>query len=55
MLVPYEELTTKDPTATFKELHDEIESIISELGGSVVPKLNWSSPRVGITMLLPLN
>ncbi|BFZ57865.1 hypothetical protein PYCC9005_004920 [Savitreella phatthalungensis] len=34
-----------DPTEAFAELHQEITSLIGELGGSVVPKLNWSSPR----------
>ena len=29
----------------FEELNDEIEASIARLGGSVMPKLNWSSPK----------
>ncbi|VBB86763.1 Putative cell division cycle protein 123 CD123 [Podospora comata] len=33
------------PNQRFPELHQKIESTIAQLGGSVAPKLNWSSPR----------
>lgn len=29
----------------FKDLHSDIESAIKELGGAVIPKLNWSAPK----------
>lgn len=31
---------------SFPELVEAIEKSISQLGGAVFPKLNWSSPRV---------
>lgn len=34
-----------DPSSAWKELHDRIKATIAELGGSVVPKLNWSAPK----------
>jgi len=34
-----------DPTSRFSELHQKIKDTISELGGRVAPKLNWSSPK----------
>lgn len=33
------------PNQRFPELHQKIKDTISELGGEVAPKLNWSSPR----------
>lgn len=33
-----------DPSVAWTELHDRIKVTIAELGGSVVPKLNWSAP-----------
>ncbi|CCG80865.1 Cell division cycle protein 123 [Taphrina deformans PYCC 5710] len=35
----------EDPTDAFRELHDTIEREIRALGGAVVPKLNWSTPK----------
>lgn len=34
-----------DPSSAWKELHERIKATIAELGGSVVPKLNWSAPK----------
>lgn len=34
-----------DPPPRFPELEKEIASIISRLGGNVLPKLNWSAPK----------
>lgn len=40
-----EGFSEEDPSETFSELHEEIKSVMTALGGSVVPKLNWSSPK----------
>lgn len=34
-----------DPSQAWPEIHAAIRSTIAELGGSVVPKLNWSAPK----------
>lgn len=34
-----------DVAEDWRETHDEIKSVIAELGGKVVPKLNWSAPK----------
>ena len=34
-----------DPSAQWREVHDSIRATIAELGGKVVPKLNWSAPK----------
>ena len=34
-----------DPSAAWLDIHQKIKSIITELDGSVVPKLNWSAPK----------
>ena len=34
-----------DPSEAWPDVHQKIKSIISELGGSVMPKLNWSAPK----------
>ncbi|KAG0648486.1 Cell division cycle [Hyphodiscus hymeniophilus] len=34
-----------DPSLQFPETHQQIQDTISELGGLVAPKLNWSSPK----------
>ena len=34
-----------DPSAEWPEIHSRIKAVISELGGSVSPKLNWSAPK----------
>ena len=35
-----------EPVPSFPELTQQISSAIESLGGAVLPKLNWSSPRV---------
>ena len=35
-----------EPAPSFPELTQQISSAIELLGGAVLPKLNWSSPRV---------
>lgn len=35
----------EDPSLAWLDIHQKIRSIIAELGGSVVPKLNWSAPK----------
>ncbi|KAF7926276.1 uncharacterized protein EAE98_006571 [Botrytis deweyae] len=37
--------TGPDPSEKFSEIHKQIQETIAELGGSVVPKLNWSAPK----------
>jgi len=34
-----------DPSLQFSEIHQQIKETISELGGLVAPKLNWSAPK----------
>lgn len=34
-----------DPSAAWLDIHQKIKSIIAELDGSIVPKLNWSAPK----------
>jgi len=34
-----------DPSLAFPEIHQKIKDTITELGGLVAPKLNWSSPK----------
>lgn len=40
-----EEDQTTDPSQAWLDMHQKIKSTISELGGSVMPKLNWSAPK----------
>lgn len=35
----------EDPSQEWRDVHQAIKSTISELGGKVVPKLNWSAPK----------
>ncbi|KKY20093.1 putative cell cycle control protein cdc123 [Phaeomoniella chlamydospora] len=35
----------EDPSEAWPDIHHSIKSTISELGGRVVPKLNWSAPK----------
>lgn len=39
------ETESRPPNERFPELHQQIADTIRELGGAVVPKLNWSSPK----------
>ena len=34
-----------DPSAPWREIHQAVKLTIEELGGKVVPKLNWSAPK----------
>ncbi|KAA8643283.1 hypothetical protein EYZ11_002333 [Aspergillus tanneri] len=34
-----------DPSVEWKDIHAQVKSIISEFGGTVTPKLNWSAPK----------
>ncbi|RDL35280.1 Uncharacterized protein BP5553_07211 [Venustampulla echinocandica] len=34
-----------DPSLRFSEIHQQIKDTITELGGLVAPKLNWSAPK----------
>ncbi|KAK4550604.1 hypothetical protein LTR36_000183 [Oleoguttula mirabilis] len=40
-----EEEEDVDVAADWRETHDAIKSVIADLGGKVVPKLNWSAPK----------
>ena len=40
-----EEDESTDPSEAWPDVHQKIKSTISELGGSVMPKLNWSAPK----------
>ncbi|KIV77012.1 hypothetical protein PV11_08852 [Exophiala sideris] len=35
----------EDPSELWADVHDRVRSTIQELGGKVVPKLNWSAPK----------
>ena len=35
----------EDPSAQWEDIHTRIRDTIAELGGKVVPKLNWSAPK----------
>ena len=37
-----------DPSQAWLDIHQKVKSTISELGGSVMPKLNWSAPKDAI-------
>ncbi|KAL8813058.1 MAG: hypothetical protein Q9223_007140 [Gallowayella weberi] len=34
-----------DPSTQWPEIHAKITSTIAELGGNIIPKLNWSAPK----------
>lgn len=44
----------EDPSSSWSELHARISSTITELGGKVLPKLNWSAPK-DATWISPTN
>jgi len=44
------EEATNDTEFSFPELNQEIQNAINALGGSVVPKLNWSTPKDAVWM-----
>ncbi|KAH7377972.1 D123-domain-containing protein [Cadophora sp. MPI-SDFR-AT-0126] len=41
----WDEDPTPDPSLAFSSIHQQIITTISELGGLVAPKLNWSAPK----------
>lgn len=41
--------------SAFQDVHEKIKETIAELGGSVVPKLNWSAPKDALHMALSKN
>lgn len=41
-----DDIRTCIPSERFPELHERIRSAIQSLGGAVVPKLNWTVPKV---------
>ena len=40
-----DEAEATDPSEAWSNIHQNVNSTISELGGSVMPKLNWSAPK----------
>ena len=36
---------SEDPSLAWLDIHQKVKSVITELGGNVVPKLNWSAPK----------
>ena len=40
-----EDEESEDPSLAWLDIHQKVKSIITELGGNVVPKLNWSAPK----------
>ncbi|KAF2199441.1 cell division cycle protein-like protein [Delitschia confertaspora ATCC 74209] len=40
-----EEEEEEDPSLLWRDIHESIQQMIQELGGKVVPKLNWSAPK----------
>ncbi|EXJ87601.1 cell division cycle protein 123 [Capronia epimyces CBS 606.96] len=41
----FEDEEEEDPSEPWSDIHERIRSTIYELGGKVVPKLNWSAPK----------
>ncbi|EHY56995.1 hypothetical protein HRR83_001937 [Exophiala dermatitidis] len=41
----FEDEEEEDPSEPWSDIHERIRSTIQELGGKVVPKLNWSAPK----------
>lgn len=46
-----EEEDDVDPSTEWRNIHENIKSTIQELGGKVVPKLNWSAPKDATWMM----
>ena len=42
--------TSRIPASFFLQLFEEIRQAICDLGGAVLPKLNWSSPKACLKM-----
>ncbi|KAI9731817.1 MAG: hypothetical protein M1818_007682 [Claussenomyces sp. TS43310] len=51
----WEDEEKPNDASAFAELHQQIQDTIKELGGSVVPKLNWSAPKDALHMALSKN
>ncbi len=47
----YSDEDEDDPSEQWQDIHIRIREIIAELGGKVVPKLNWSAPKDATFML----
>lgn len=47
-----EEEERVDPTKNFPQFHQEIIKGIKELGGVIIPKLNWSAPKDATFMMI---
>lgn len=45
---------SEDPSEAWRDLHNKVQDTIQELGGSVMPKLNWSAPK-DATFMSPTN
>ncbi|KIX09866.1 uncharacterized protein Z518_00947 [Rhinocladiella mackenziei CBS 650.93] len=41
----FEDEEEEDPSEPWTDVHERIRSTINELGGKVIPKLNWSAPK----------
>lgn len=51
----FEARAQPNDASAFADIHSVIKSTIAELGGSVVPKLNWSAPKDALHMALSKN
>ncbi|KFZ14513.1 hypothetical protein V501_03212 [Pseudogymnoascus sp. VKM F-4519 (FW-2642)] len=51
----FEAQAQPNDASAFADIHSVIKSTIAELGGSVVPKLNWSAPKDALHMALSKN
>lgn len=51
----FESRAQPNDASAFADVHTAIKSTIAELGGSVVPKLNWSAPKDALHMALTKN
>lgn len=51
----FEASAQPNDASAFADVHQKIKDTIKELGGSVVPKLNWSAPKDALHMALTKN
>lgn len=51
----WEDESKPNDASAFADVHETIKDTIKELGGSVVPKLNWSAPKDALHMALSKN
>ena len=47
------DLSCQNPSKTFPFLNEKIKNSIFSLGGTVVPKLNWTVPKVTCLLVTP--